>query len=97
MKKEVLFNEGELVGVPCTSQPGPFPDERLIAVETHDGLLSGFVKQDHLHVADDRVFVMGVVLEARDDSIAVKLFGSFFTTAAGLAFVRRHGLTRIAA
>lgn len=29
----MTFREGDLVGVPCTVQRGPFPDESLITVE----------------------------------------------------------------
>ena len=99
MEKEMTFKEGELVGVPCTIQLGPFPDEKLITVETEDGPLSGFVKQANLLVTDDNSHgcVKGVVVESSTDSITVKLFGSFFTTALGMASVRRNGLTRIAA
>jgi len=95
---DIAFKEGELVGVPCTIQPGPFLDERLIAVETDDGLFSGFAKQSNLRSDDgERGFVEGVVIAASTDSIVVRLFGSFFRTALGIASVRRSGLTRIAA
>src|SRR5262245_47407602 len=95
---EMVFKEGELVGVPCTIQPGPFPDERLSAVETDDGPFSGFAKQSNLRTENgEQGFVEGVVIEASSDSIVVRLFGSFFRTALGIASVRRSGLTRIAA
>jgi hypothetical protein len=84
--------------VPCTIQLGPFSDERLISVETEDGPILGFVQQNNLRTADgEQGFVKGVVVEASSDSITVRLFGSFFTTALGIASVRRDGLTRIAA
>ncbi len=95
---EMIFKEGELVGVPCAIQLGPFPDERLITVETQDGLLSGFVKQGNLRPTDDEHgFVKGLLVGVSKDSVTVKLFGSFFTTALGMASVRRNGLTRMAA
>jgi hypothetical protein len=99
MEKEMMFNEGERVGVPCTIQPGPFADEKLITVEAKDGPLSGFANQANLLPADEQGhgFVKGIVVQSSTDSITVKLFGSFFTTALGMASVRRNGLTRIAA
>jgi hypothetical protein len=99
MEKIMSFNIGELVGVACLIQLGPFPDERLVTVETKDGTISGFVKQINLKIDDPgRGFVKGTVVEADDDdSITVKLFGSFFTTALGVASVRRNNLTRLAA
>jgi hypothetical protein len=92
------FKEGDLVGVPCSIQLGPFPDERLIAVETEDGPLSGFVKSANLQTADgEHGLVRGAVVDASSDSIVVRLFGSFFTTALGFALVKRSGLTHITA
>jgi hypothetical protein len=95
---EMAFKEGEIVGVPCTIQPGPFPNERLIAVETEDGPFSGFAKQSNLRSDDgEQGFVEGVVIQASRDAIVVRLFGSFFRTALGIASVQRSRLTRIEA
>jgi hypothetical protein len=94
----MTFKEGDLVGVPCSIQLGPFPDERLIAVETEDGPLAGFVRSSNLQTSDGQHgLVRGAVIDVSRDSITVKLFGSFFTTALGLASVRRSGLTHISA
>ena len=94
----MTFKNGELIGVPCSIQPGPFPDERFIAAETAHGLLSGFAKQADLQVDDDgeNGLVKGIVLDAGKDSVTVRLFGSFFATALGIASVRPSGLTRLA-
>ena len=100
MEKRMSFNIGEIVGVACSIQLGPFPDERLVTVETEDGLISGFVKQFNLKLNDpdpEHGFVKGAVVQTADESITVKLFGSFFTTASGVASVRRNNLTRLAA
>lgn len=95
---EALFKKGELVGVPCAIQPGPFPHERVIAVETDDGVFSGFAQRSHLRTEDgERGYLEAVVIQASRDSIVVRLFGSFFRTAVGIASVPRTGLTRIAA
>ena len=98
MEKAMTFKRGELIGVPCSIQLGPFPDERLVTVETDAGIISGFVKEDNLETSDgERGLVKGTVVDATDDSITVKLFGSFFTTAQGVASVKPDSLTHLAA
>jgi hypothetical protein len=98
MRSEKTFEEGDLIGVPCTIRPGPFPNERLIAVETDNGLFYGFANEGNLRTYDgEQGFLEGVVIDASSESIVVRLFGSFFRTAMGLAYVRRDGVTRIAA
>lgn len=97
---DMMFKVGDLVGVPCAIQAGPFPDEKLVTVETSEGQISGFVKESSLQIDPtdpEHGRVKGSVVAATDDSLTVKLFGSFFTTAQGVASVRRHNLTRIAA
>jgi hypothetical protein len=94
----MTFREGELVGVPCVVQRGPFPDENLVMVETKEGTISGFVKQANLKVSDgERGLVKGTVVATERDHVTVRLFGSFFTTALGVADVRPNGLERLAA
>lgn len=94
----MTFREGELVAVPCVVQRGPFPDENLVMVETEEGTISGFVKQANLRIGDgDHGFIKGTVVATEGDHVIVKLYGSFFTTALGVAAVRPHGLERLAA
>jgi hypothetical protein len=96
----MTFKVGDLVGVPCAIQAGPFPDEKLVTVETSDGEISGFVKESSLEIDPhdpEHGRVKSAVVAATEESIVVKLFGSFFTTAQGVASVRRNNLTRIAA
>lgn len=91
---------GDLVGVPASIQSGPFPDEFAVTVETNEGVISGFVKKPNIKIDpsdSNRAHIKGVVVEATDDSITVKLYGSFFTTAQGVASVRRNDLARYAA
>jgi hypothetical protein len=97
---DMTFNVGDLVGVPCAIQAGPFPDEKLVTVETSEGQISGFVKESSLQVDPndpEHGRVKGSVVAATKEAILVRLFGSFFTTAQGVASVRRNNLTRIAA
>jgi hypothetical protein len=92
------FSEGDVVGVPCTIQQGPFPDEKLITVDTIEGAMSGFVKVANLTINDNESgIVTGTVVAVSRDYITVKISGSFFTTALGVAFVRGNQLRRLAA
>ncbi len=91
------LNNGEIVGAPCSIRPGPFPHERLIAVDAESGPLVGFADPGDLHSVDgERGFLKGVVIDMSTDPVAVWLFGSFFRTS-GLAHVRRGLLTRLEA
>ena len=94
----MTFKQGDLIGVPCSIQLGPFSDERLITADTEDGPLSGFVRLPNLETTDgQRGLVKGAVIDVRTDSVTVRLFGSFFTTAMGITSVRRNGLMPLAA
>ena len=96
------FANGDLVGVPCSIQLGPFPDERLVKVETEDGTIWGFVKRSNLQMhngdgaENNRGYIKSTVVDQASESILVKMLGSFFTTAIGLAAVKRDCLTRLA-
>jgi len=97
----MTFANGELVGVPCSIQRGPFPDEHLVMVETEDGTIWGFVQQSNLQMTNStgsqmsRGYVKSAVVEETKESILVRMFGSFFTTALGLASVKRNCVTRL--
>jgi len=99
----MMFANGELVGVPCSVQMGPFPEEHLVMVETEDGTIWGFVQQRDLQMSlgpgtdMNRGYVKSAVIEQANESILIRMFGSFFTTALGLASVKPNCLTRLAA
>ena len=89
------FHAGDLVEVPCDIQAGPFPDEKLVTVETEDGrVISGFVKTDYLN--EDRNTVLAKILAVSGDDIQLRLLGSFFTTALGFASVSHGRITKAA-
>ena len=97
---DMSYKVGDSVLVSCSIQSGPFPDERLVTVETAEGQISGFVKQSNLQPDpsdSEHGFLRGTVVAAIDDSVTVKLFGSFFTTAQGVALVAKNNLRRVAA
>lgn len=83
------FNVGDLVGVVCEVQPGPFDDERLITVDAVGGPISGFVKATELRESNGRWEVRARVKEIGDSTITVWIYGSFLTTN-GIANVPRH-------
>jgi len=82
------FRSGQVVKVPCHVQPGAFPDERLVTIPTDKGDISGFVKAEYVTESQGTSgYVQGTVVEVGPDAIKVRLPGSFFTTALGVASV----------
>jgi hypothetical protein len=80
---------GDVIGVQCRVQPGPFSEERLVSFDTVDGPISGFVREVNLKEVKGQWFVRAVVQGVRDDILEVRVKGSFFTTN-GLANVERR-------
>lgn len=80
---------GDVIGIQCTVQPGPFSGERLVSFDTIDGPISGFVREADLKQIDDQWYIRAVILGIHDDVLAVRVRGSFFTTN-GLASVERR-------
>lgn len=76
------FKKGQTVMVPCEIQPGPFPNEFLVTVQSGADKLSGFVRSDFVRQG----YILGTILEIRESDLVVRLPGSFFTTASGIAF-----------
>jgi hypothetical protein len=80
---------GDVIGVQCRVQPGPFSEERLVSFDTVDGPVSGFVREVNLKEVESQWFVRAVVQGVSDDILEVRVKGSFFTTN-GLANVERR-------
>jgi hypothetical protein len=80
---------GDVIGVQCIVQPGPFSDERLITFDTTDGPISGFVEEAELRQVGKTWLVRAVIMAVRDDFLEVRVRGSFFTTN-GLANIQKH-------
>ena len=80
-----MFSKGDEVYVPCRAHPGPFPDERLIGIELEDGnVLSGFVDVEFLEEPNaETTFVQGTVMKVSENSVWIRVSGSFFQTAMG--------------
>lgn len=83
------FEIGQVIGVKCSVQPGPFSEERLVTIETVDGAISGFVRETELRQAGEDWQVRGRVRGVSSNFVEVWIKGSFFTTN-GLASVPSH-------
>lgn len=77
---------GDTLYVPVEVSGGAFLGECLISIDTLDGPVSGFINQAQIKGRDEAKFVEAKVLDVREDRIAVRLHGSFFTTT-GLAHI----------
>lgn len=83
------FRVGERIRIRCEVQKGAFPTESLVTFETSEGPISGFVRSDILEDADEgEGFLPATVLAVSQDTLTVKVEGSFFTTT-GLAYLDR--------
>src|SRR5713226_7741114 len=83
------FSVGQTVRIKCEVRPGPFPGEFLVAFETAQGPVSGFVRgEDFEKIDESEGFVFGAIIEVSSDTLTVMVRGSFFTTN-GLALLKR--------
>ena len=82
------FSAGDFVGVRCEVQQGPFDDEKMITVETVDGVIAGFVRSHELRQTEQFWEVRGKVQEINGETIKVLIYGNFFTTN-GIASISR--------
>ena len=72
------FEPGDSVAVPVALQPGAFPGEYLVTIDTRSGAISGFVRDQDIAESDKSI--QAVVVEANSLSVSVRLSGSYFTT-----------------
>jgi hypothetical protein len=77
---DMAFKSGDFVGIRCEVRPGPFEGEKLIAVDTVEGTITGFVQIDELRQSGQHWEVRGKVQELNGDTIKVLIYGGFFTT-----------------
>ena len=58
-----------------------FLNERFISLETLHGVVSGFVSTDEVFdLKGDKGFIRGLIEDVKEDSIILRINGSFFTT-----------------
>jgi hypothetical protein len=90
MEAKDHLKPGDRVAIPVTIKSGAFLNERFISLETLDGTLSGFVNASEIVQAQlNQGYIHGVIEEVRDESVLVRISGSFFTTT-GLAALSRE-------
>jgi len=73
------FEPGQSVKIACSVEPGAFPGERLVMVESEGEKISGFVREEFVREG----YVLGRIVSVEVNRIIVKIPGSFFTRAAG--------------
>ena len=77
------FTEGSWIYIPCASEQGGFPDERVILIDTGEKQYAGFVDRRHLRTIDGQEYLMARVIKVSGSTARVKTPASFFTAAAG--------------
>ena len=83
------FSTGQTVQIRCEVRAGPFPGEFLVAFESANGPVSGFVREDNLRkTSESEGYIFATVKGVSADTLTVMVRGSFFTTN-GLAHLRR--------
>jgi hypothetical protein len=82
---------GEKVLVPAEAKAGPFPNERLVTVNTERGPVSDFTKADYVIRQQDGTYLLAEVKRVSGATVTVRLFGSFFTTT-GLADIPKSNI-----
>lgn len=83
------FKQGQRVLVRVDNlQPGPF-DERLVVIKSEPANLSGFVDARFIEKRNSHDFLPGRIVEVTPNTVSLRLPGSFFTSAAGMASVSR--------
>jgi len=83
------MNVGDVIGVECAVQPGPFSNERLITFDTTKCPISGFVEKTELRQVGEKWLVRAVIIAVHDDFLEVRVRGEFFTTN-GLANIQKR-------
>lgn len=75
------MNVGDIIGVGCQVQPGPFSEELVVTIETTHGPISGFVRQTELKKIREKEWMVRAEVRAiRGEELEVLIRGSFFTT-----------------
>jgi len=90
-----MADQGELVYVPTDVDAGAFPGEKLVTIETDEGPISGFARDESIHTDGGDSYIKAEVRgqSASGKFLTVLLFGSFFTTT-GLATISSDRVLR---
>ena len=72
---------GSLLEIPCTFEPGAFVGEAYVTIALEDEEISGFIPVSLLKKINEKSgSISAKIVEVFDDSISVRIPGSFFTT-----------------
>jgi len=75
------FNKGDVVGIPCSVDDGPFEDERVVEFDSIEGRVSGFARQANLYqIKDGDWHLKGTVISSNEKTVTIMVEGSFFST-----------------
>ena len=74
------FVTGDLIGIPCKVEEGPFDNECIVEFESSDGTVSGFTSSANIREEGGRHFIKGQILAVEGEALRVRVEGSFFTT-----------------
>lgn len=80
---------GDKVLVPTEVVEGAFPNEKLVTVDTEEGPLSGFARNEQIVHQSGADYLKAIVERVADQIVTVKLSGSFFTTT-GSASIQKN-------
>ena len=89
------FKKGEIILIPCETQPGAFPYELLVTIDTGEKRLSGFVQVQYILDSGAGKHLKALVVDVKPSTITVRMPGSFFTAASGttgfpVTWMREH-------
>ena len=75
------LKKGDLIGIPCSVDDGPFDDELVVQFETLEGPVSGFARSSNVRKTKEGNWVLkGEVISFDEKTITVMVEGSFFST-----------------
>ena len=76
------YQAGRLVWIPCEVKPGPFPDERIVRIQSDRGEWIGFVSIDALRtpVVEGETFVRAVITRVEGSRFNARVAGEPVTS-----------------
>ena len=75
-----LAKKGQVVGIPCDVYDVPFPNEKLVAIDTLDGKMEAFVNPLELRQMGDQWQIRAFVQRQEEDRLVVWSRGEFTRT-----------------
>lgn len=78
----VTLTKGRRVWIPCQVKTGPFPDERVVRVQSRLGDSLAFVRTAYLKdpIPEGETFVCATVVDVQGDTFVAQLPGQAITS-----------------